>query len=98
MIGFPRRFVEPSEAVAIPTVHSVTGSRILSRVRICCVMAIVTREELDAAAKRMDRARRELVTYIKRSECRGFDSKRQKLADNLKVRTEEYWSLVSQLK
>lgn len=61
-------------------------------------MAVVTREELDDAAKRMDRARRELLAYMKHSARRGFDAERQKLADKLKRRTEAYWSLVSQLK
>ena len=61
-------------------------------------MTTGTRNKLDDAAKRMDRARRELVAYIEHSTSSGFDTERQKLADDLKRCTDEYWSLISQLK
>lgn len=87
----------PPNPVAIPTAFLFTGSQIFSRARIFCIMTTGTRNELDDAASRMDRARRELMAYIERSASSGFDTERQKLADNLKRCADEYWSLISQL-
>jgi hypothetical protein len=94
--GLPRIPPFSRRAVAIPTGHSAIEPRISVRGRIC--HAMVTREELDEAAERMDRARRELLAYMERSTATGFDDERQKLTDELKRSTEEYWSLVLQLR